>query len=502
MSKDFLCICDFGRKNVDWGVGESMSENWKKPVCEQFYYEYDRFIEVYPVHEFLFDYLRKAFADLSDVSSAHKDVVKIFIKYFNSKIIEDNPVASLNMQKMGPSYKKIFDYCYKKYFCVKQVPKNPGEIERTLFKNEQDCFKIFECLKDLEKKCEPDENVVVTILAEFRFVGAYSRFVYANRNVETLSFFRRFLMIYPFEEKKSDSEDDREWREKHKEQFEKIKQDKNSEMELANARRWYAEQLKKIDFEMLSEEEKAQFFTEAFVAFGNISSAKSGGIEGFVPELKSLLCLGRYYNIHLLPFKFAKWTKGSKEEKMVAYIAHETWRRCCGYEIACDESAVNKAKKEKVSKIVIDSQFGKKARRYDVNRLMTQQSSGELFGTEDNFSSIMKKLITNAPVTSMALCRSVSEGTDALICSMDRSNLMNMVRESIPNEKRGDFRKLMQEFNDVDSAVDWRHMFPILPMLYTLKYGFGIFTHYDCCKMEMNDSKEIREKIVQQLSNE
>lgn len=480
-----------------------MFEKYKTEKCKRFYYEYDRIIKVYPVHKHFFDYLRKEFVNLSDVSNAHKDVVRIFIKYFKSRIIEGDSAATIYITKKGPSYKKVIDDCYKFFFNVESVPDNPGEMDDVLFKNEQDCFKLFECVKDLEKKGVSSENVDDTVLEEFRFVGAFSRFVYSSRKIESLSFFGRFLFDYPFDEKKSESEDNREWREKHNEYFEKIKQDKKSETELVNARQWYAEQLKKIDFESLTEEEKSLFLIEAFIAFANISSAKSGGIEGFVPELRNLLYIGRYYNIHLLPLRFIEWRKGSEEEKMVANIAHETWRRCCGFDMLYNENDINNARKEKKSKIVVDAQFGKKARRCDVMRLLTQQPSEELVSRNDNASSVLKKFITNIPLSSMNKSGLESEIPDILWkpC-MEGSNFIPELKEkiaSLSDDEREKVERYMKEYVRSNNVSDWKQIFSISPKLSIYKSGFGLLTHYNFYNSESSSLDKMNEKLLESL---
>ena len=480
-----------------------MFEKYKTEKCKRFYYEYDRIIKVYPVHKHFFDYLRKEFVNLSDVSKAHKGVVRIFIKYFKSRIIEGDSVATIYIKQKGPSYKKIFEDCYKFFFNVAFVPENPSEVEDVLFRNEKDCFKFFECVEDLEKKGVSSENVDDDVLDEFRFVGEFSRFVYSNRNIEPLSFFGRFLFVYPFDKKISDSEDNREWREKHNEYFEKIKQDKNSETELENARQWYAEQLKKLDFGSLIENEKSLFLTEAFVAFANISSAKSGGIEGFVPELRNLLYIGRYYNIHLLPLKLIEWEKGSEEEKMAANIAHETWRSCCGYEIIYDENDINEAIKDKKSKMVIDPQFGKKARRCDVARLLTQQSSGEQISKNDNASSVIKKYVTNVPLASIVQNKSESEAFDILReqC-IEKSNFRVALEEKMATlsiNERAEAERYVKEYFSSNAVSDWKQQFSISPNLSIYKSGYGLLTHYDCYNTKPISLEKMYEKFVESL---
>lgn len=480
-----------------------MFEKYRTEKCIRFYYEYDRIINVCPAHKHFLDYLSKEFDKLSDKSNAHKDVVRIFKDYFKSRIIEGDSAATMYIMQKGPSYKKIFDDCYKKFFNVKSVPENSSEVDDILFKNEQDCFKLFGCVNNLEKKGISSENVDDVVLDEFRFVGEFSRFVYSNRNIEPLSFFGRFLFVYPFDIKISDSEDNREWREKHNEYFEKIKQDKNLEPELVNARQWYAEQLKKIDFKSLTEEEKSLFLTEAFIAFANISSAKSGGIEGYVPELRNLLYIGRYYNIHLLPLKLIKWEKGSEEEKMVANIAHETWRRCCGYEIIYDENDINNAIKDKKSKVVVDPQFGKKARRCDVVRLSTQQPSGEQISRNDSASSVLKKIITNIPLSSMNKSDLELEAPDILWKScMERSNFIPELKEKIAPlsiNDREDVERYMKEYARSNNVSDWKQQFSISPKLSIYKSGYGLLTHYNFYNSKSSSLDKMNEKLLESL---
>ena len=336
-------------------------------------------------------------------------------------------------------------------------------------------------------------------------MGEFSRFVYSNRNIEPLSFFGRFLLVYSFDTKISESEDNREWREKHDEYFEKIKQDKKSETELVNARQWYAEQLKRIDFESLTEEEKSLFLTEAFVAFANISSAKSGGIEGFVPELRNLLYMGRYYNIHLLPLKFIKWKKGSKEEKLVADIAYETWRRCCGYDIIYDENDINKAKKENKSKIVVDPEFGKNAHRRDLERLSTQQPSGEQISRDDDVLTMFTKYMRNAPLASMAQSGSESEKIDILwASSMEQSKLISLLKDKIASlsaEVRDEVKRYLKEYIRNNTVSDWRRIFPISIHLYIYKSGIGLLTHYDLYNSKPSSLDRLNEKLSESLLN-
>ena len=275
------------------------------------------------------------------------------------------------------------------------------------------------------------------------------------------------------------------------------------ETELVNARQWYAEQLKKIDFKSLTEEEKSLFLTEAFIAFANISSAKSGGIEGFVPELRNLLYIGRYYNIHLLPLKLIKWEKGSEEEKMVANIAHETWRRCCGYEIIYDENDINNAIKEKKSKVVVDSQFGKKARRCDVVRLSTQQPSGEQISKNDSASSVLKKIITNIPLSSMNKSDLELEAPDILWKScMERSNFIPELKEKIAPlsiNDRKDVERYMKEYARSNNVSDWKQQFSISPKLSIYKSGYGLLTHYNFYNSKSSSLDKMNEKLLESL---
>lgn len=466
-----------------------MTEKWKTRICEQFYCEYDNFLQILELHKFLIDYLRKEFAKVVDVTVAHKRIVRIFIKYITSRIIEGNPCATQNLKELGPSYRKIFDFCYKKYFHVEQVPLNPVDIDRSLFTNNQDCFKIFKCVEELENK---DEHVDI-ILSEFRFVGEFSRFIYAYRKKEQIQFFRRFLFIYPFDAKGVVSDNNREWREKHIEQFEKIKQDKKSEQDLAQARDWYANQLDKIDFDGLTEEEKASFFTESFVAFGNISSKKNGKMEGYIPELKNLLYLGRYYNVHLLPLNFIKWEPDSEEGEMVAYLAHETYRRCCGNKMIYDEKRINEAEEKGVKKIALDSQLGKKDRRLDVKRLKTQQSSGEMINQGDSVVEMMNKFMRNVPFSNMAQKHTSEEALEEITNLMKERGVINYLKAINPNGGEN-IRMLLQNENIRSLQAEWYEKFASAGKLFRSKSSAGITTHYDTACGEMKG--QISEKLM------
>lgn len=188
---------------------------------------------------------------------------------------------------------------------------------------------------------------------------------------------------------------------------------------------------------------------------------------------------------------------------MAANIAHETWRRCCGYEIIYDENDINEAIKDKKSKMVIDPQFGKKARRCDVARLLTQQSSGEQISKNDNASSVVKKYMTNVPLASIVQSKSESGAFDILReqC-IEKSNFRVALEEKMATlsiNDRAEAKRYVKEYFSSNAVSDWKQTFSISPNLSIYKSGYGLLTHYDCYNTKPISLEKMYEKFGESL---
>lgn len=363
-----------------------MLEIYKDHNCLEFYGVYDRFLSNILNHSTFLSYIHKKLDEIESNNDIHKTIIDFFIDYFNSRIIEGN-YAMRVLNKMRDPLKRIFDFCYCQYFKVKTTPDNTDDIKKAIHSREK-CFELFKGANKYSYRRNFSHCEKVA-LEEIQFIQALSKYMYDNKNMP-VSYFKRFLFIFPLEQKSStEASDYKEWEERHNEYFEYIKKDKDaSEQDLTTAREWFESLLNRADFDNFSEKDKSNFFIEAFVAFGNSTSKKSGGFGSYVTPLKNLLYMGRYYNIHVLPLKYMSWRrkgkKGEKEKKDLAFSAYATWRHFLGKSPYFDLEKIKMKKKSGSSDMAIDEDlFGQRARRFEEEELKKQDSFGGQISAED-----------------------------------------------------------------------------------------------------------------------
>ena len=235
--------------------------------------------------------------------------------------------------------------------------------------------------------------------------------MHKQKDLESIDFFKRFLFIYPFSEKRQDNDsENKEWNEQHNTFLEILKKDKDATTaEIKKARDWYKDQLKKVSFEQLSEKDKSSCFKEFFVAFGNTKSPKTGGLKGYIVQIKNLLFLGRYYNIHTLPLEYIQWKNDDiKFQKKISLLAYATWRDYRELHPLFNLSLAKSKRKEGRKSIAPDTSIQReKARHIEINELLKQESYGEQFVPTDMECSDLKitKLIEHISIPSIVEMR-------------------------------------------------------------------------------------------------
>lgn len=364
-----------------------MLEIYKDHNCLEFYGVYDRLLSNILFHSSFLSYIHNKLDKIESGNDIHKIIIEFLIDYFNSQIIEGDNFATRVLNAMRIPLKRIFNFCYTRYFGVKNPPDNPEEIKKQIRSREK-CFEIFKDVTKYRYKRRPSQSEDIA-LEEIQFIQAFSKYMYNNKN-KPISYFKRFLFIYPLEQKSStDASDYKEWKENHNEYFDYLKKDKDAcEQDLTKAREWYKSILDCADFENFSEEDKSTFFKEAYIAFGNSTSKKDGGFGSYVTPLKNLLYMGRYYNIHVLPLKYMSWRKkgkkGENEKKNLSLSAYTTWRSFLGLSPFFDLAKIKMKKKSGSRDMAIDEDlFGKRARRFEEEELKKQDSFGSQISTED-----------------------------------------------------------------------------------------------------------------------
>lgn len=372
-----------------------MFEKFKDASCLAFYSSYDRFMKNYLPHSVFFDFIRERFSRISNVDDACEQLNCIFFDFLSGTISENTHASEVQKDSFVIN-KEIFDYCYEKHY-NERVPENCNEIKERILSDENS-YELFSKISkyQLEHKLDKKRKIA---LEEFRFIQAFSGFIHEKGKVEDIDYFKRFLFIYPFEEKQI-NEDKKAIKER---QFflDVLKKDKIANKEdLKKARDWYKKQLGTVNFGNLTEQEKSSFFKEMFVAFGNISSEKTGGLKGYIIQIKNLLYLGRYYNIHHLPLEYIKWNKDDiRVQKKIFLLAYGTWLSLCGIHPLSDLDKAQKNKKDHIPSMVLNySIFGRKGPRLKVDEVLKQESYGELINEQDinllqlNLGKIMKHL--------------------------------------------------------------------------------------------------------------
>jgi hypothetical protein len=177
----------------------------------------------YLPHSVFFDFIRERFSRISNVDDACEQLNCIFYNYILGSEIKDNYRAFTIQKDFFDINKEIFDYCYEKHFGEKDSDK---EKIRERILSDKNSFKLFNRIKDLQLKCKREKKYVHA-LEEFQFINAFSKFIHEKGNAENIDYFKRFLFIYPFEDKRSTAK--KEWTNERQKYFDTIKKDKNAD---------------------------------------------------------------------------------------------------------------------------------------------------------------------------------------------------------------------------------------------------------------------------------
>lgn len=388
-----------------------MFDKFQKPCCIEFYNAYDSILKNIGFHMQFFSFLKTKFDKIQSTKHAHKAVIEIFIEYIRSEVFDTQINLADETKKRSILSKKIFDFCYRYFTKSSTTPSDPRELNKSLFKSEIKCLKLFDnvqlCLHE-EDFSSDDKKMLHYLIEEFIFIRAFSSFISRYKNTESIDFFKRFFFVYPFDRKDIPSERNKEWIDNHVQKFETIKNYITSPAnELKNVREWFKEQLEKIDFASLSEENKSFFVKEMFVTFGNISDEKTGDAKGFRIPLNHLFYLGRYYNVHQLPLCYVK-----KERTILESIAHETWRRVCKFKITPKDEIEEAKRKNSSGKMSEPSEkelYDKKAPKVDIDRLMKQFPQAVPLQRGDDYETVVTKFISSIDVSKIPDIKSAEE---------------------------------------------------------------------------------------------
>lgn len=474
-----------------------MSEKYRNARCLAFYACYDRLLKNYMSHMHFFLFLQEQFKLITNVKIAYKEIICILLDYFERKEDKENYMATVILNDSAAVYKEIFGYCYREYYGEK-YPNKIDAVKERIRCNDK-CYEIFGKLGTYQRRAKPDRKKDL-VIEEFQFVQAYSKFMYEQKNLESIDYFKRFLFIYRFSEESQDSDNENsEWHEQRKNFLEILKKDKDATTaEIKKARDWYKEQLKKVSFGQLSEKDKSSFFKELFVAFGNTKSPKTGGLKGNIVQIKNLLFLGRYYNIHTLPLEYIQWKNGDiKFQKMISLLAYATWRDYRRLPPLFDLSMAKSKRKEGRKSVAPDTSIQKeKARHIEISEILKQESYGNQFIQSDMRSPDLKieKLIEHISMPSFVDMRaknvSKKEALSKLMINIfDSSGLTAIIGDK---EKRELYTYLNKMGNNdcIESSIS-NYMFFREFML--KKSGIPFFTHYDIYNLCTIDTKEIQD---------
>lgn len=388
-----------------------MFDKFQKPCCIEFYNAYDSILKNIGFHMQFFSFLKTKFDKIQSTKHAHKAVIEIFIEFIRSEVFDTQVNLAEETKRRSLLSKKIFDFCYCDFFEVSATPSDPRELNNSLFKSELKCLKLFDnvqlCLH-ANAFSSDDKKLLQYLIEEFIFIRAFSSFISKYKNTESIDFFKRFFFVYPFDRKNVPSEHNKEWNDNHVQKFEIVKNYINvPESELQNVREWFKEQLNKIDFAALSEENKSILVKEMFVTFGNISNEKTGDAKGFRTPLNHLFYLGRYYNVHQLPLRYV-----TKERPTLESIAHETWRRACKFKIT-PKDEIEEAKRRntsgKMSEPSEKELYNKKAPKVDIDRLMKQFPQAVPLQQGDDYETVVTKFISSIDVSKIPDIKSAEE---------------------------------------------------------------------------------------------
>ena len=470
-----------------------MFEKFKDASCLAFYSSYDRFMKNYLPHSVFFGFIREHFSRISNVDDACEQLNCIFYNYILGSEIKDKYLAFTIQKDFFDINKEIFDYCYEKHFGEKDSDK---EKIRERILSDKNSFKLFNRLKDLQLKCKREKKYVHA-LEEFQFINAFSKFIHEKGNAENIDYFKRFLFIYPFEDKRSIAK--KEWTNERQKYFDTIKKDKNADKnELKEARDWYKKQLETIDFKTLSEEEKSTLFKEMFVAFANISSEKTGGLKGYIIQVRNLLYLGRYYNIHHLPLSYIKWKKDDIHfQKKISRLAYYTWLNLCHIHPIFDLDKARKKKREVIPKMLIDFPiFGKKGKYLEVDEILKQDSYGEQIKEGDSFD--FNNLFTQLSLTKLeGFIKEKTPMEVAVPVIVEDMFQKSGLKELIDDKTRRVLNDYVEKMEIKDCSVSSFSNFAVLHEFMLKKTGVGLLTHFDI--NSLNIESGLNTKKIQEL---
>lgn len=445
-----------------------MFDKYKKP--ESFYKAYDLISEVPPFHVPLFSFLRGKFKNIISKETAHVEIIKSFVEYFYTTIFEGIPFAEQQVKKYGPVYHEIFSYCYEKQFGIK--PGEKHDIMRKL--SVPSSRKIFENVENIKSSVEKiNQEDFESIKNQFIFIREFSKFIHAYKDKEPLNFFKRFLNDFDFDSEGLVSTQNTEWLKEHEAKFEIIKLDNQADDgDFSETRKWYEEQLYKVDFNALSEKDKAFFILEMFVAFGNISNPDTGGPEGFIRPLKDTFFLGRYYNIHTHSLQFVNWTTKLHPEnkKNLKDLAYETKRKLCG-QGPVPPQKIKEADAAGLGSIALEP-GGQKARRTDLSRIKTQEPMPAFYDASSGMKGNFDKLIDNFSMYEVAQAKDKQAASNCVFDVFKRfgqpTSIKDEDKENALNEvKKIKGSKFLQDFAGGISNIS------------TSKFSLGLITHYE-----------------------
>lgn len=472
-------------------------QKFRKPCCIEFYNAYDSILKNMGAHIQFFSFLKSNFNKIQSTEHAHKALVELFIKFIRSEKFDIQLDLPEEAKKKRTIYNKIFEFCYQSFFKETAVPSDPNKLNHSLFKSETKCLKLFDnvqrCLFSKEFT-EYNKEKLQYLINEFTFIHTFSNFLFNYKKIEKVDFFKRFFFIYPFDKDGISCDCNSEWLDYHEQKFKTIKNYINSsEDELQNVREWCKKQLNTVEFAALSEGHKSIFFTEMFIAFGNVSSKKTGDAKGFRIPLNNLFYLGRYYNIQYLPLLYVK-----KERDTLETIAHETWRRICDLKLTSKEE-IEEARRKNISGKMSEPNekelYGKNAPQVYIERLMKQFPNLEQIELNDNYDIVSNKLVSSLDVSKFPSIKSIDDIPAMLSDIVSKIGIKDTVdkgvKESIANNILNQKNRFLETIVDASA--------PLSASLSINKSGIGIITHYDLRKQPtlFQDAQTILEKIVQ-----
>lgn len=447
-----------------------MSSEYAKPSCIAFYNAYDSVIKKSGLHREFLSFVMTEIDQVQSKKNIHNCVVNIFIDFVFQK------VPSFLKDPSNSLYEKIFRYCWNIFFKGSSIPSDSQKIKKILFKSKKRCLSFFDKVqvcKNLNEFLSYDNEEVQCVVDEFIFIRAFSKFIYSCRNKNDIEFFKRFFRIYPFDRESSPSKKNIEWINKHETMFNTIKNYINVPTDkLKLTREWFKKQLIRVDFAAFSELQKSVFYTEMFVTFGNISAKKTGDPKGYRISLKKLFYLGRYYNIHQLPLTYIK-----KEQKTIENIAHDTWRRVCGFKPTTREE-FDKAQERKSKRMVQAEErelYDKKAPRVDMKYLERSFPYMGKIEKKDNYETVFQKMTAKADSSKMLEVESCEDVLAFLRPAVEMSGIKNIL--STEDKKR--MSEIPREILSIFLKDIFENTFWTNPYFSVYKPGTGLITHYD-----------------------